>query len=182
MKYSLIFIFVLAIISSAFAEEAPVQHKITFERGLFTNTYTVDGRDSDVDEVENLLLYVPDASAKWETGNTIRHISWGLAFTGGFFIGYGIYDSSTDRLHGTFEGGRGMIIYLGGFAIIAGFILERIGNSKKDTAIEIYNSENGKKSSIPTFGHEDEFKDNQSSFNIEIAPTPLGGVGLAFNF
>ena len=43
MKYSLILIFVLAIISSAFAEEAPVQHKITFERGLFTNIYTVDG-------------------------------------------------------------------------------------------------------------------------------------------
>lgn len=57
----------------------------------------------------------------------------------------------------------------GGAIIVGALILEYVGNSKKDSAVEIYNSEIGK-----IAGNE--------SVNLSIVPTEQGGIALAFNF
>ena len=107
------------------------------------------------------------AKDQWSTGNILRYASWGISFAGGFCIGYGIMAGQADMEHGTFAEGRGVIIFGGAAAVIIGIIMEKIGNSKKDGAIELYNSESGK---------------STTAINIEVAPTPQGGIGLAFNF
>jgi len=194
MKKLLPLIFALAFSSLAFAQhetthvDGNAKHTLTFERGFFFNTYTVDGKESDVDEVERLLLYVPEASDKWSTGNMLRYISWGVAFAGGFCVGYGIADAQADMEYGTFGNGRGPIIIGGAIAIVVGIVLEKVGNSKKDGAIELYNSMSGKNANSPEEGSgehpeaADETTDEATSFNIQIAPTAQGGIGLAFNF
>ena len=170
MKSAIVFYLLLVFSSLAFAEEpldGNAKHTITFERGIFSNTFTVDGKESSEEEVERLLLYVPEAKDQWSTGNILRYASWGISFAGGFCIGYGIMAGQADMEHGTFAEGRGVIIFGGAAAVIIGIIMEKVGNSKKDGAIELYNSESGK---------------STTAINIEVAPTPQGGIGLAFNF
>ena len=143
---------------------------------------------SQADEVETLLPYVPEANDQWNTGNVLRYVSWGIAFAGGFCVGYGIADAQADTEYGTFGNGRGPIIIGGAIAIVVGIIMEKVGNSKKDGAIEIYNSQSGKSqapAAAPEFPESDTSSDEteeETSFNIQIGPTPQGGIGLAFNF
>ena len=190
MKKLLVTFLALAFASIAFAQhndplDGNAKHTIKFERGFFFDTYTVDGRESNVDEVENLLLYVPEANDQWNTGNILRYVSWGIAFAGGFCVGYGIADAQSDMEYGTFGNGRGPIIIGGAIAIVVGVIMEKVGDSKKDGAIELYNSQNGKSAAQPAPASEssdNEITEEETSFNIQIAPTPQGGIGLAFNF
>lgn len=144
------------------------KHKITYDRGFFTSTYTVDGQEVDLDVVENLLLYVPEAKGKWNSGNIIRYISWAIAGTGGFFIGYGIAMSQNPNEDD--DNAYKRTIGLGAGIALVGIILEQFGNHKKDNAIALYNSESGKQSETST------------SYNLQIVPTSQGGIGLAFNF
>ena len=74
----------VALAASAFAQGGNEAHTITMDRGFFGTDYTVDGKESNVDEVENLLLDVPEASEMWSSGNTYCYVSWGMAFVGGF--------------------------------------------------------------------------------------------------
>jgi len=191
--YKLVSLFFALAISTAFAQhggpeastvDVKGKHTITFNRGFFGDDYTVDGRESNVDEVENLLPYVPDANDQWKTGNILRYVSWGVAFVGGFCVGYGIMDSQNDSEYGTFGNGRGPIIIGGALAIVAGLIMEKVGNSKKDGAIELYNSQSGKNQAPVTESEAstDEITEEETSFNIQIGPIPQGGIGLAFNF
>ncbi|MBR4915812.1 MAG: hypothetical protein IKZ45_01855 [Fibrobacter sp.] len=189
---SLFFAFFLA--TAAFAQhggpesvslDGNAKHTITFNRGFFGDDYTVDGRESNVDEVENLLPYVPDANDQWKTGNILRYVSWGVAFVGGFCVGYGIMDAQSDMEYGTFGNGRGPIIIGGALAIVAGLIMEKVGNSKKDGAIELYNSQSGKNqapAAAPDVPESSAPESEETSFNIQVGPTPQGGIGLAFNF
>ena len=62
-----------------------------------------------------------------------------------------------------------MGVAAGGAIIVAAFIIERIGNSKKDKAVEIYNNYKG-----DIIGN--------GSFSMGIVPTEQGGIALAFNF
>ena len=189
---SLFFAFFLA--TAAFAQhggpesvslDGNAKHTITFYRGFFGDDYTVDGRESNVDEVENLLPYVPEANDQWKTGNILRYVSWGVAFVGGFCVGYGIMDAQSDMEYGTFGNGRGPIIIGGALAIVAGLIIEKVGNSKKDGAIELYNSQSGKNqapAAAPDVPESSTPESEETSFNIQVGPTPQGGIGLAFNF
>ena len=190
MKNLLILFFALCSAATAFAQhnsgviDGNAKHTITFERGFFFNTYTVDGRESNVDEVENLLVYVPEANDKWNTGNILRYTSWGIAFAGGFCVGYGLVDAQADMEYGTFGNGRGPIIIGGAIAIVAAIIMEKVGDAKKDGAIELYNSQSGKNAAQPEPASEsdDEISEETTSFNIQFGPTPQGGFGLALNF
>ena len=192
---SLFFAFFLA--TAAFAQhggpestylDGNAKHTITYNRGFIFDSYTVDGRESNADEVETLLPYVPEANDQWNTGNVLRYVSWGIAFAGGFCVGYGIADAQADTEYGTFGNGRGPIIIGGAIAIVVGINMEKVGNSKKDGAIEIYNSQSGKSqapAAAPEFPESDTSSDEteeETSFNIQIGPTPQGGIGLAFNF
>ena len=78
---SLFFAFVLA--TAAFAQhggsestylDGNAKHTITYNRGFIFDSYTVDGRESNADEVETLLPYVPEANDQWNTGNVLRYI------------------------------------------------------------------------------------------------------------
>ena len=191
--YKLVSLFFALAISTAFAQhggpeastvDVKGKHTITFNREFFGDDYTVDGRESNVDEVENLLPYVPEANDQWKTGNILRYVSWGVAFVGGFCVGYGIMDAQSDMEYGTFGNGRGPIIIGGALAIVAGLIMEKVGNSKKDGAIELYNSQSGKNQAPVTESKDstDEITEEETSFNIQVGPTPQGGIGLAFNF
>lgn len=139
------------------------KHTIVYERGFFSNTYKVDGQEVDQDVEEQLLLYVPEANDKWNTGDVFRYASWGIAFAGGFMVGYGAVQSQS--LDEDVESQYKMPLTIGAVLIVTGIILEKVGNSKKDGAIEIYNSESGKQAESTT------------SFNIQVAPTTQGGVG-----
>ena len=177
-------LFALVLVSTAFAQQengtngGNAKHTIVFDRGFFGNTYTVDGNKSDVDEVEKLLEEVPEADSKWTTGNIIRYVSWGIAGVGGFFIGYGIAESQS--FDEEVVAGYKRTMGLGAAIVVAALIVEYVGNSKKDGAIELYNSENGKKAgkSEP----DNEIAEEKTSFNIQIGPIPQGGFGVAFNF
>ena len=188
---TILFAFVLA--ATAFAQhggpaESNGKHTITLERGFFFDTYVIDGVESSVDDVENLLPYVPEANEQWNTGNILRYVSWSIAFAGGFCVGYGLIDAQSDTEYGTFGNGRGPIIIGGALAIVAGIIIEKVGNSKKDGAIELYNSQNGKsqapagQSAPATEDSSDEITEEETSFNIQIGPTLQGGFGVALNF
>lgn len=152
------------------------KHKITFDRGFFTNDYTVDGKEVDVDVVENLLLYVPEANSKWSTGNTLRYVSWGIDFIGGFFIGYSIIQSQSPYEEDI--NSYKTKLALGAGILIVGLILEKVGNSKKDGAIELYNSQSGMQSQQQN----SDASETSTSYNLQIVPTSQGGIGLAFNF
>lgn len=142
--------------------------------GVFTNSYTVDGTETDVDEVERLLLYVPDANEKWGTGKILRYVSYGLGFVGGFIVGYSAVSGSNYDAGDDYKTG----LFIGGGIVLAAIIVNRVGASKRNGAIEIYNSESGKQKA--NFG--DMSGNAFSAFNIQVAPTSQGGVGLAFNF
>lgn len=168
--------------STAFAQSGNgnENHTIVFDRGFFGDTYTVDGKESNVDEVENLLVYVPEANSKWNSGNVIRYVSWGIAGVGGFFIGYGIAESQSFDEDAV--AGYKRTLGLGAAIVVAALIVEYIGNSRKDGAIELYNSLSGKNQTPASNGSSDETSEEKTSFNIQFGPTPQGGFGLAFNF
>lgn len=160
---AIVFIFCLSTIS--FAEEE--KHTITMDRGFFTTSYTIDGQESDVNAVEYMLLTVYEANDKWNTGNVLRYVSWGVAGVGGFFVGYGAAQSQSfdeDTVNGYKR-----TMALGGVIVVAALIVKYIGNSKKDSAIELYNELNGKIIS-------------NGSFSFDIIPTEKGGIALALNF
>ncbi len=170
----------LLIASFGFAQDAEPsgnKHTITFERGFFSDTYTVDGAESDCDAVEKLLIDVPEANDKWGTGNILRYASWGIDGVGGFFIGYAIAMSQSPYEEDINSYKR--TLALGAAIVLVGIIVEKVGNSKKDGAIELYNSENGKRLDM---NQNDEIPETATSYNIQIAPTAQGGIGLAFNF
>ena len=142
-------------------------HKLTMDRGFFTTDYTIDGQEVDCDVFEQELARVPEAISKWNTGNVLRYTSWGIAGVGGFIVGYNIAQSQNP----TAEDPNAYKRYLGlGAAIIvAAFVVEYIGNSKKDGAVELYNQKIGN------------IADNHS-VKWSLVPTEQGGIALAFNF
>ena len=140
-------------------------HKLTMDRGFFSTDYTIDGQDVDGDAFEQELAKVPEAISKWNTGNTMRYVSWGAAFGGGFLLGYGIAEGSGYRAPESYK----IKVLAGGVIIVAALIVEHIGNSKKDDAVDIYNQKIGTITS-------------NNSFSMGIVPTEQGGIALAFNF
>ena len=141
------------------------KHTLTMDRGFFTTDYTIDGQEVDCDAFERELSNVYEAIDKWNTGNTMRYISWGAAFGGGFLLGYSIYQGSSYGAGSSYLMG----VAAGGAIIVAAFIIDYIGNSKKDKAVEIYNNYKG-----DIIGN--------GSFSMGIVPTQQGGIALAFNF
>ena len=95
----------------------------------------------------------------------MRYISWGAAFGGGFLLGYGIAEGSGYQAPESYK----IKVLAGGVIIVAALIVEHIGNSKKDDAIDIYNQKIGTITS-------------NNSFSMGIVPTEQGGIALAFNF
>lgn len=163
MKKLFAVLLILCISTLSFAQEK--QHKLTFNRGFFTNDYLIDGQEVSCSDFEYELARDYEAVSKWDTGNTMKYVSWGMAFGGGFLVGYGIAQGSqygADQSY-TFK------LMAGGVLIVAAFIIERIGNSKKDDAVELYNKNIGK-----ITGNE--------SVNLSLVPTEQGGIALAFNF
>jgi hypothetical protein len=163
MKKLFAVLFVLFATTLSFAQAQA--HKLAMDRGIFTTDYTIDGQDVDSDAFERELANVPEAISKWNTGNTMRYISWGAAFGGGFLLGYGIAEGSGYQAPESYK----MKVLGGGIIIVAALIVEHIGNSKKDDAVDIYNKEIGK-----IAGNE--------SVNLSLVPTEQGGIALAFNF
>lgn len=163
MKKLFAVLFVLFATTLSFAQAQA--HKLAMDRGIFTTDYTIDGQDVDSDAFERELANVPEAISKWNTGNTMRYISWGAAFGGGFLLGYGIAEGSGYQAPESYK----MKVLGGGVIIVAALIVEHIGNSKKDDAVDIYNKEIGK-----IAGNE--------SVNLSLVPTEQGGIALAFNF
>ena len=163
MKKFLIVLIVLFATTLSFAQEKA--HTLTFKRGFFTNDYLIDNQEVSCSDFEYELARDYEAISKWETGNTMKYVSWGMSFGGGFLIGYGIVQGSqygADHSY-TFK------LMAGGVLIVAAFIIVRIGNSKKDDAVELYNKNIGKITS-------------NNSFSMGIVPTEQGGIALAFNF
>ena len=175
MKAFHIIFLILALPSFSFSFDGNETHTVSIDKGFFGTTYLLDGKEVPVDEIEALLPYVPEAKDEWATGNTLRYTSWALALAGGFSLGYGIVDSqSPDAMdEATMSGARGVMILGGGAAIVIAFIMEHVGNSKKDHAIEIFNSQNGKN---------DFSRKEGSSLSMRLTTTEQGGIGLAFNF
>ena len=163
MKKFLIVLIVLFATTLSFAQDQA--HKLNMDRGFFTTDYTIDGQEVDCDVFEQELANVPEAISKWNTGNTMRYISWGAAFGGGFLLGYGIAEGSGYQAPESYK----MKVLGGGIIIVAALIVEHIGNSKKDDAVDIYNKEIGKIA-------------GKESVNLSLVPTEQGGIALAFNF
>ena len=164
MKKFLIVLIVLFATTLSFAQDQA--HKLNMDRGFFTTDYTIDGQEVDCDAFEQELAKVPEAISKWKTGNILRYTSWGVAAGGGFLVGYSIAVGSAP---GSSDQGYKRTLALGGVIIVAAFVIEYIGNSKKDGAVELYNNEIGK-----IAGNE--------SVNLSLVPTEQGGIALAFNF
>jgi hypothetical protein len=163
MKKLFVVLLILCVTTLSFAQEK--KHTLTFKRGFFTNDYLIDGQEVSCSDFEYELARDYEAVSKWDTGNTMKYVSWGMAFGGGFLVGYGIAQGSqygADQSY-TFK------LMAGGVLIVAAFIIERIGNSKKDDAVELYNKNIGK-----IAGNE--------SVNLSLVPTEQGGTALAFNF
>ena len=160
-----LFAVLLVLFASTLSFAQAQAHKLAMDRGIFTTDYTIDGQDVDSDAFERELANVPEAINKWNTGNTMRYISWGAAFGGGFLLGYGIAEGSGYQAPESYK----MKVLGGGIIIVAALIVEHIGNSKKDDAVDIYNKEIGK-----IAGNE--------SVNLSLVPTEQGGIALAFNF
>ena len=163
MKNLFAVLLVLCTATLSFAQ-AP-KHTLTMDRGFFTTDYTIDGQEVNSDIFERELANVPEAISKWNTGNTMRYISWGVAFGGGFLLGYGIAEGSGYQAPESYK----IKVLAGGVIIVAALIVEHIGNSKKDDAIDIYNQKIGTITS-------------NNSFSMGIVPTEQGGIALAFNF
>ena len=163
MKKLFAVLLILCATTLSFAQSK--KHTLTMDRSFFTTDYTIDGQEVDCDAFERELSNVHEAIDKWNTGNTMRYISWGAAFGGGFLLGYSIYQGSSYGAGSSYLMG----VAAGGAIIVAAFIIERIGNSKKDKAVEIYNNYKG------------EILGN-GSFSMGIVPTEQGGIALAFNF
>ena len=163
MKKLFAVLLILCATTLSFAQSK--KHTLTMDRGFFTTDYTIDGQEVDCDAFERELSNVHEAIDKWNTGNTMRYISWGAAFGGGFLLGYGIAEGSGYRAPESYK----MKLLAGGVIIVAAFIIDYIGNSKKDKAVEIYNNYKG------------EILGN-GSFSMGIVPTEQGGIALAFNF
>ena len=163
MKKIFAVLLILCAATFSFAQEQT--HKLTMDRGFFTTDYTIDGQEVDCDVFEQELAKVPEAISKWNTGNTMRYISWGAAFGGGFLLGYGIAEGSGYRAPESYK----MKVLAGGVIIVAAFFVEHLGNSKKDDAVELYNQKIGTITS-------------NNSFSMGIVPTEQGGIALAFNF
>lgn len=165
MKKFLIVLIILFATTLSFAQEK--QHKLNMDRGFFTTDYTIDGQEVDCDAFEQELAKVPEAISKWNTGNVLRYTSWGIAGVGGFIIGYNIVQSQNPAAEDPNAYKR--YLGLGGAIIVAAFVMEYIGNSKKDGAVELYNQKIGTITS-------------NDSFSMGIVPTEQGGIALAFNF
>ena len=163
MKKIFAVLLILCAATFSFAQEQT--HKLTMDRGFFTTDYTIDGQEVDCDVFEQELAKVPEAISKWNTGNTMRYISWGAAFGGGFLLGYGIAEGSGYRAPESYK----MKVLAGGVIIVAALFVEHLGNSKKDDAVELYNKKIGTITS-------------NNSFSMGIVPTEQGGIALAFNF
>ena len=163
MKKLLVVLLVLCATTLSFAQAK--KHTLTMNRGFFTTDYFIDGQEVDGDAFEMELTNVHDAIDTWNTGNTMRYISWGAGFGGGFLLGYSIFQGSSYGAGSSYLMG----VAAGGAIIVGALILEYVGNSKKDSAVDIYNSEIGK-----IAGNE--------SVNLSIVPTEQGGIALAFNF
>ena len=165
MKKFLIVLIVLFATTLSFAQDQA--HKLNMDRGFFTTDYTIDGQEVDCDAFEQELAKVPEAISKWNTGNVLRYTSWGIAGVGGFIIGYNIVQSQNPSAEDPNAYKR--YLGLGGAIIVAAFVMEYIGNSKKDGAVELYNQKIGTITS-------------NDSFSMGIVPTEQGGIALAFNF
>lgn len=165
MKKFLIVLIVLCATTLSFAQSQA--HKLTMDRGFFTTDYAIDGQEVDCDAFEQELAKVPEAISKWKTGNILRYTSWGVAAGGGFIIGYNIVQSQNPAAEDPNAYKR--YLGLGGAIIVAAFVMEYIGNSKKDGAVELYNQKIGTITS-------------NDSFSMGIVPTEQGGIALAFNF
>ena len=163
MKKLLAVLFILFTTTLSFAQAQA--HKLTMDRGFFTTDYTIDGQEVDGDAFERELTNVPEAISKWNTGNTMRYISWGAAFGGGFLLGYGIVEGSGYQAPDSYK----IKLIAGGAIVVVAMIIEHIGNSKKDSAVDIYNREIGRIT-------------GNDSVNLSIVPTEQGGIALAFNF
>jgi hypothetical protein len=163
MKKLLAVLFILFATTLSFAQAQA--HKLTMDRGFFTTDYTIDGQEVDGDAFERELTNVPEAISKWNTGNTMRYISWGAAFGGGFLLGYVIVEGSGYQAPDSYK----IKLIAGGAIIVVAMIIEHIGNSKKDSAVDIYNREIGRIT-------------GNDSVNLSIVPTEQGGIALAFNF
>ena len=164
MKKLFAVLLILCAFSISFAQGQA--HKLTMDRGFFSTDYAIDGQEVDCDAFEQELAKVPEAISKWKTGNILRYTSWGVAAGGGFLVGYSIAVGSAP---GSSDQGYKRTLALGGVIIVAAFVIEFIGNSKKDGAVELYNNEIGK-----IAGNE--------SVNLSLVPTEQGGIALAFNF
>ena len=165
MKNLLIVLLVLFATTLSFAQDQV--HKLNMDRGFFTTDYTIDGQEVDCDAFEQELAKVPEAISKWNTGNILRYTSWGIAGVGGFIVGYNIVQSQNPAAEDPNAYKR--YLGLGGAIIVAAFVMEYIGNSKKDGAVELYNQKIGTITS-------------NDSFSMGIVPTEQGGIALAFNF
>ena len=165
MKKIFAVLLILCAFSISFAQGQT--HKLAMDRGFFTTDYTIDGQEVDCDAFEQELARVPEAISKWNTGNILRYTSWGIAGVGGFIVGYNIAQSQNP----TAEDPNAYKRYLGlGAAIIvAAFVVEYIGNSKKDGAVELYNQKIGNIA-------------GNHPVNWSLVPTEQGGIALAFNF
>lgn len=175
-------LFILAISiflsSAAFAQGTgkTEKHTITRDEGFFTTDYTIDGQEASASDVKATLSEVPDAESKWGTANILHYTALGLAFAGGALAGYKAVEGA----------GQGDVDYKMGLAagigmVVVALILDRVSSAKKNGAIELYNSENGRRSFDYPEENDDEDEDEESAFNIQLVPTQCG-VGLAFNF
>ena len=165
MKKLFAVLLVLCAVALSFAQEQT--HKLAMDRGFFTTDYTIDGQEVDGDAFEQELAKVPEAISKWNTGNVLRYTSWGIAGVGGFIVGYNIAQSQNPTAEDPNAYKR--YLALGGAIIVVAFVVEYIGNSKKDGAVELYNQKIGTITS-------------NNSFSMGIVPTEQGGIALAFNF
>ncbi len=177
MKSLYIVILSILLSSAAFAQNGEnTKHTITRDAGFFSTTYTIDGQDATADDVEATLSEVPDAQSKWGTANTMHYVALGLGFAGGFLIGYKAMEGA----------GQGETDYKIGLAagigiVLVAVILDKVSSAKKNGAIELYNSENGKRKSFDDSEDQYEDDEDETAFNIQLVPTQ-GGMGLAFNF
>ena len=167
MKMIYVLILSALLTSTAFAFDGYAKHAIVRDAGFFTTDYTIDGQEASESEVEDYLIYVQDAYDKWKFGKTMGYVSLGMAAGGGFIIGYSALSGAD---YGAGDGYK-IGITIGAGIFVAAIILNRVAASKLNGAIELYNSESG------TIKNPYE-----TSFNIQLAPTPQGGIGLAFNF
>ena len=163
MKKALLFLIALGLFTFSFAQEK--KHTLAYNDGFFVNDYLIDGQEVSSTEFERELVNDYYAIRKWETGNTMKYISLGMAFGGGILMGYGAYQGS---LYNAPQGYH-VLLMAGGALLVASLVLDIIGNSKKRTAVKLYNKNSGATAS-------------NNSLSMDIVPTEQGGIALAFKF